>query len=85
MIQIADYFEIGLKIIIIISVICVFISIFIDFELFQEKERIKHEKRSIVATGSMIGFFILIYLLIRFQVGEITLLKGQIISHIPHP
>jgi protein-S-isoprenylcysteine O-methyltransferase Ste14 len=57
--------------IIILSVVSVFVAIFIDFKLFESKNDTKRGKRSIVATGSMIGFYLVYYSFLRFRIGTI--------------
>lgn len=51
-------------------VVILFSSIFIDFFLYNNKSNTKHEKHSRVATGSMIAFYIIYYILMRFNIGK---------------
>ena len=46
-------------------------AILINF--FETKNEVSKEKRSVVETGSMTGFFVLFYLLIRFKIGQLEL------------
>jgi len=60
-----------LSTIITLSVIAVFVAIIIDFIMYNNKNTVKKSKRSIVATGSMIAFYIAYYLVLRFRLGSI--------------
>lgn len=55
--------------VITLSVIAVFTAIFVDFAKFDSKNNVKKSNRSIVATGSMIGFYVFYYIVLRFQFG----------------
>ena len=57
--------------IIIISVISIFVAVFVDFMKYDSKDTVKKGKRSIVAAGSMVGFYVVYYLTLRFQIGNI--------------
>ncbi|MDR0476748.1 MAG: isoprenylcysteine carboxylmethyltransferase family protein [Desulfobulbaceae bacterium] len=59
-----------IPIVISLSVVSVFLAIFIDFILYGEKDTVKKSKRVIVATGSMIGFYFVYYLVLRFRLGN---------------
>ncbi|NTV23415.1 MAG: isoprenylcysteine carboxylmethyltransferase family protein [Nanoarchaeota archaeon] len=67
----------ALELISTISVLaCTFlilISIFINFALAQDRKDTVKEKRSIVATGSMLGFFIVYYLAVKASIGYVHL------------
>lgn len=65
--------------IIVLSVMALFASIFIDFKLFNNKENTKKSKKSIVATGSMIGFYFVYYAVLRFKIGVISFSNDAII------
>jgi len=54
-----------------LSVLVVTLSIVVNF-VRAKHHGISQEKRSIVATGTMSGFFLLYYSLIRFQVADIA-------------
>ncbi len=58
-------------IVIILCVIVIVFSIFINFIEARTKIRKKHEKKSIVETGSMFLFFLFYYLIIRFNLGRV--------------
>ena len=60
-----------ITIIIIISVLLIFISIFTDFLKYNQKDNTVHKKKSIVSTFSMTLFFILYYFIIRLRIGAI--------------
>ncbi len=49
-------------------VAALFVSIAINFLQSQEQEPVKKEKKSIVETGTMTGFFVLIYLIIVLRI-----------------
>lgn len=53
-----------------LAIIIIFVSILINFLESPTKEKVKKEKKSVVETGSMAGFFIVFYLVIRFRIGE---------------
>lgn len=44
-----------------------------NFLLAPPPSTIKAEKKSIVATGTMLAYFVVLYLLLRFQVGGVLL------------
>jgi len=52
-----------------LAVLIIFTSILINFFEAQPTGKVKKEKKSIVETGSMIGFFIIFYLVIRLKIG----------------
>jgi protein-S-isoprenylcysteine O-methyltransferase Ste14 len=56
-------------IIVILCLLALFSAIIINF--FESNKNIHKEKRSIVETGSMTGFFMVFYLLLRFKIGHI--------------
>lgn len=59
-------------------VVAVFISIFIDFTLYNDKHNTKHEKRSFIATGSMTAFYVLYCILIKYNIGRIIRLPEEL-------
>lgn len=65
------FLEIINVLIISFIVIVLFARIFINFMMASGKNTVKKEKKSIVETGSMIGFFLVFYLVIRFRIGVI--------------
>jgi len=61
-------------IIIGISLLALFTSIIINFvEANHQNKKVQKEKHSIVETGSMTLFFLGFYILLRFQIGAISL------------
>lgn len=60
------------------SVMAVFIAILLDFSLFDKRLDFKRQKRSIVATGTMIAFFVVYYLVILFKLGQLTIDNGPL-------
>ena len=56
---------------ILICLLALFTAILINF--VERNKKVQTEKKSIVETGSMTGFFIFFYLLIRFKIGDIQL------------
>jgi protein-S-isoprenylcysteine O-methyltransferase Ste14 len=59
---------------VVVVILCVFsilMAVLIDFVEFQERKKTKNEKKSLVETGTMMGFFLFFYALIRFGVGQI--------------
>ena len=60
------------------SVIAVFAAIFVDFIKYDRKSAVKKSKRSIVATGSMIGFYAVYYLVLRFEIGGLPVYNPYI-------
>jgi len=62
-----------------LSVVAVFVAIFIDFVIYNNKNTVKKSKRSIVATGSMIGFYVIYYLVLRYRLGRLFIIDYNII------
>lgn len=60
-------------IVIVLCFCAVLAAVITDFVKFNEINKTKRKKRSIVATGSMAAFFICFYALIRFGVGRIEI------------
>jgi len=58
--------------IIIAGVVSVFIAVFVDFALFNNKNDAKKSKKSIVATGTMTGFYLVYYMLLRLKIGSVN-------------
>lgn len=58
--------------IITVSVIAVFIGISLDFIYFDKRNDTKREKKSIVATGTMVLYYFFYYLMIRQRIGHIV-------------
>jgi protein-S-isoprenylcysteine O-methyltransferase Ste14 len=53
-------------------VVAIFVSIVVDFLLYQDKKEIKNEEHSIVATGSMIAFYIVYYIVLQLNTGKLA-------------
>lgn len=66
-------FELISTFIIVLCFCAVLISIAIDFMKFDSDNKTKREKKSIVATGTMLFFFVCFYLLIKFRIGTIEI------------
>lgn len=60
--------EFWINAIVWISTIALLVAVFIDFSLYEEKNKIKDKLKSKVATGRMLLFFLFVYLVIRFQI-----------------
>ena len=56
-----------------LCLLVLFTAILINFLEAKPKGKVKHQKRSLVATGTMTLFFFFFYYLIRFQIGAISL------------
>jgi len=56
--------------IIMLSIFVIFAAIVIDFVKYNDKNTIKKGRRSIVATGSMIGFFVVFCVVIYLRWGS---------------
>jgi len=52
-----------------LSVIAVFAAVLVDFVKYNSKSDVKKSKRSVIATGSMIGFYVVYYLVLWLQLG----------------
>ena len=66
--------------IITLSVMAVFIAVLVDFVLYHSKNTVKKSKRSIVATGSMMGFYIVYYMVLRFQLGSLFFVDIRVVA-----
>ncbi len=58
-------------IVVAVCLFALFVAILINF--MEARSGVEKKKRSIVETGSMTGFFVVFYLLIRFRIGHIDL------------
>lgn len=56
-----------------VSVLAVFLAILLDFSLFDQRQDFKRQKRSMVATGSMIAFYVVYYFVILLRLGQLTM------------
>ncbi|MEI7621211.1 MAG: isoprenylcysteine carboxylmethyltransferase family protein [Candidatus Moraniibacteriota bacterium] len=61
------------NLVVLICTFAVIVAVLIDFAQFQERNRVKKEKKSIVETGTMFLFFFLFYALLRFKLGQISM------------
>lgn len=59
------------SIIITVSAVSVFSAVIFNFISCSRKDGVKRERRSIIATASMTGFFILLYVLIHNKTGSL--------------
>jgi len=66
-------FEFFLQAIIIICFVLVVGAVVWDFLKFNKDSSTKKQKKSIVATGTMLGFYIVFYIILKFRLGEIQL------------
>jgi protein-S-isoprenylcysteine O-methyltransferase Ste14 len=69
--KIEDMFSFIIQLIICSSVLGLFISILIDFTLYNRDEHIKKEKKSIVETGTMTLFLFAFYLILMTKIGRV--------------
>ncbi|MDP4133374.1 MAG: isoprenylcysteine carboxylmethyltransferase family protein [Bacillota bacterium] len=72
-------FEKVITSLIILSVVSVFAAIFIDFKKFDRKGNVYKGKKSIVATGTMTGFYVVYYMFLRFKIGYIGIINYPVI------
>lgn len=70
-----------LSFLIMLSTASVFIAIAVDFKKYNNKNNTKHGKKSIVATGTMLGFYLVYYIVIRLEIGNLQF-SGVIYSMI---
>ena len=68
-----------LSALITISVISVFAAVIVDFVKYNDKNAVKKSRRSIVATGSMIGFYVVYYMVLRFWLGRLYFVNIYVI------
>jgi protein-S-isoprenylcysteine O-methyltransferase Ste14 len=66
--SIGQGFDVVSQLITMVAVVAVLMAVAVDFTQFHRRSAAKKEVRSVVETGSMIGFFIVFYLIIRFQI-----------------
>jgi len=65
--------EVVSSLVISLCVIVVFSAVLINFISCREAQGIKRERKSIVATGTMTLFFVLVYAVIRLRIGEVAI------------
>jgi len=71
-------FELFSVLIIVLCSFAVLVSILVDFVKFESRNEIKSEKKSIVATGTMLLFFLCFYFLIKNGIGRIEINSIQL-------
>lgn len=71
-------FEMVISLIVTTSVISVFIAIFINFITDDKNKPVKKSKRSIVATGTMTLYYLFYYVILRFEIGIVSLNNDNI-------
>ena len=57
------------RLLVTLCTVSVLTAVFINFMLAREGHAVHNQRKSAVATGSMLAFFVGIYLLIRFRIG----------------
>ena len=60
-------------------VLCAFATltaVLVSFLVAQRTAAVKRERRSVVATGTMLGFFAVFFSLLRFRIGAVQVLSG---------
>lgn len=60
---------------IMFSTLSVFVAIAVDFLKYDNKNDTKKSRKSIVATGTMVGFYIFYFLTIRFHIGSLKFIS----------
>lgn len=73
-----DTFIIIIQLIICISIMALFLSIFLDFMIYSRDESVTKEKKSIVETGTMTLFFFAFYLILTAGKGVFTIYTPQV-------
>ena len=68
-----EVFYFGSSLVIALCVLVVLTAVFVDFMEFHKNDKAKKEKRSIVATGTMLLFFLFFYALLRFDLGRVAI------------
>jgi protein-S-isoprenylcysteine O-methyltransferase Ste14 len=64
----------SISLIISFCIFIIFLAVFINFiEDKHQNKNIVKEKKSIVETGTMAGFFFLVYLLLKLEIGQIEI------------
>jgi protein-S-isoprenylcysteine O-methyltransferase Ste14 len=74
------WFSLAATLVVGLCVLAVIAAVIIDFAEAGQERKSKRSRRSIVATGSMSAFFIVVYLLIRFRLGALG--KIPLVPHI---
>src|SRR5665647_2541531 len=73
-----DVFSFIIQLIICTSVLCLFVSILIDFILYTKDDHIKREKKSIVETGTMTLFLFTFYLILLTRIGIVPVYDNNL-------
>jgi protein-S-isoprenylcysteine O-methyltransferase Ste14 len=68
-----------ISVIITLSVVALFVAILVDFIKYDKNDVTKQNRRSIVATGSMVGFYIVYYFIVRLRIGSLDFINGYLI------
>ncbi|MEQ8154622.1 MAG: isoprenylcysteine carboxylmethyltransferase family protein [Clostridiaceae bacterium] len=66
-------FEFIISGIIAISITALFIAILTDFIFYEKREEVKREKKSIVATGTMVMYYFVYLIIIKLKLGHISI------------
>ncbi len=66
-------YELVIQSIVLLCVWAVLIAVTADFLLFDKRTAVRESQRSIVRTSTMLGFFIACYLVIRFDLGRVSI------------
>jgi protein-S-isoprenylcysteine O-methyltransferase Ste14 len=61
----------AVNVVVMACTLAVLLAVLVDFMKFQNRPGIKRRTKSIVETGSMMGFFLLYYCLVRFGIGQL--------------
>jgi protein-S-isoprenylcysteine O-methyltransferase Ste14 len=60
------------QILITTATISVFVAVIVDFKRYNHREDTVKSQRSIVATSTMVGFYVILYVLLRFKIGTVN-------------
>ena len=71
----AGILEIAASVILLICGILIFFAVAVNFAVSEDKKKIHKEKKSIVETGSMLGYFALYFIIIISRIGTILLVN----------
>jgi protein-S-isoprenylcysteine O-methyltransferase Ste14 len=59
-----------------LCICAVIVAVLLDFLSYGPQKKTRKERRSVVATGTMSAFFVIVYLLIRFRVWTVSVPTG---------
>lgn len=65
------FLQLAASLVISLCAVAVFAAVFVNFMACGRRQGVKRERRSFVATGSMVAFFVGLYGLVRLQVGVV--------------